>query len=84
MPVYFLFFRIVNVSSVAHKLGPSSKLGMMWDDLNQEKKYVDDRAYSQAKLANVLHAIELAKRLKDSGILAFSLHPGFDAMTSHD
>ena len=66
----------MNVSSVAHKLGPSSKLGIMWDDMNQEKKYDRDRAYSQSKLANILHAMELAKRLKDSGIVAYSLHPG--------
>ena len=66
----------MNVSSVAHKLGPSSKLGIMWDDMNQEKKYDRDRAYSQSKLANILHAMELAKRLKDTGIVAYSLHPG--------
>ena len=66
----------MNVSSVAHRLGPSSKLGIMWDDMNQEKKYDTDRAYSQSKLANILHAMELAKRLKDSGIVAYSLHPG--------
>ena len=66
----------MNVSSVSHKLGPSSKLGIMWDDMNQEKKYDSDRAYSQSKLANILHAMELAKRLKDTGIVAYSLHPG--------
>ena len=64
------------MSSVAHKMGPSSKLGIIWDDMNQEKNYDTSRAYSQSKLANVLHAMELAKRLKDSGIVAFSLHPG--------
>ena len=74
--VLIIFFRIVNVSSVAHKMGPSSKLGIIWDDMNQEKNYDTSRAYSQSKLANVLHAMELAKRLKDSGIVAFSLHPG--------
>ncbi|KAI5400414.1 Short-chain dehydrogenase TIC 32 [Lathyrus oleraceus] len=36
------------------------------------------RAYGQSKLANILHANELAKRLKDDGvnIIANSLHPG--------
>ena len=52
----------------------------MWDDMNQEKKYDRDRAYSQSKLANILHAMELAKRLKDSGIVAYSLHPGNNAI----
>ena len=72
----YTIFRIVNVSSVAYKLGSASKLGIIWDDLNQEKNYDIARAYSQSKLANILHAMELAKRLKDSGIAAFSLHPG--------
>ena len=75
-----LIFGIVNVSSALHRLGPSSKLGIMWDDMNQEKKYDSDRCYSQSKLANILHAMELAKRLKDSGIVAFSLHPGNNAI----
>ena len=70
----------MNVSSVSHKLGPSSKLGIMWDDMNQEKKYDSDRCYSQSKLANILHAMELAKRLKDTGIVAYSLHPGNNAI----
>ena len=78
--VFTSYFRIVNVSSALHRLGPSSKLGIMWDDMNQEKKYDSDRCYSQSKLANILHAMELAKRLKDSGIVAFSLHPGNNAI----
>ncbi len=34
------------------------------------------RAYSQSKLANILHAKKLARDLKDSGITVYSLHPG--------
>ena len=64
------------MSSVLYKL-LIGKVGIMWDDMNQEKNSYDQgKAYAQSKLANILHAKELAKRLKDSGIVAFSLHPG--------
>ena len=65
--------RIVNVSSEAHRW----RKGVIWDDLNMEKMdYDHGQAYTQSKVANIHHAMELAKKLKDSGILAFSLHPG--------
>ena len=65
--------RIVNVSSEAHRW----RKGVIWNDLNMEKmEYDHGQAYTQSKVANILHAMELAKRLEDSGILAFSLHPG--------
>ncbi|THG16598.1 hypothetical protein TEA_014461 [Camellia sinensis var. sinensis] len=40
--------------------------------------YSSARAYGQSKLANILHANELARRLKEDGaeITANSLHPG--------
>jgi hypothetical protein len=31
----------------------------------------------QSKLANVLHALELARRLQGTGVSAFSVHPGW-------
>ncbi|EHA50669.1 hypothetical protein MCOR27_010220 [Pyricularia oryzae] len=34
-------------------------------------------AYGQSKTANILHATELSRRLKKSGVVAFSIHPGF-------
>lgn len=34
------------------------------------------QAYSQSKLANVLFARELSKRLEGSGVTAVSVHPG--------
>ena len=50
---------------------------MNWDDLNAEKgSYSAFRTYANSKLANVLHAKELARRAGDAGIVAFSLHPG--------
>lgn len=49
---------------------------MNWDDLNQEKSYSAIFGYQQSKLANCLFTIELARRLKDTGVVAVSLHPG--------
>lgn len=63
--------RIVNVSSVAHKYGKINK-----DDLNSEKSYNPITAYSQSKLANVLFTRELARKLQDTGVSVYSLHPG--------
>ncbi|CAL5209548.1 unnamed protein product [Lathyrus oleraceus] len=68
--------RIVNVSSEAHKFAYSE--GIRFDKINEQSSYNSWRAYGQSKLANILHANELAKRLKDDGvnIIANSLHPG--------
>ncbi|CAI7620626.1 retinol dehydrogenase [Penicillium manginii] len=64
--------RIVNVSSDGHaKLAP--KEGIVFSDMNMKNFSVWAR-YGHSKLANVLHAKELAKRYPD--ILTFSLHPG--------
>ncbi|KAL3834402.1 hypothetical protein ACJIZ3_009138 [Penstemon smallii] len=68
--------RIVNVSSEAHRL--TYKEGIRFDRLNDEEGYAKWAAYGQSKLANVLHANELGRRLKEEGaeITANSLHPG--------
>ncbi|KAK6117626.1 hypothetical protein DH2020_048641 [Rehmannia glutinosa] len=68
--------RIVNVSSVAHR-SPYNE-GIRFDRLNDEQGYDRLGAYGQSKLANILHANELARRLKEDGaeITANSLHPG--------
>uniref|UniRef100_A0ACD5TY71 Uncharacterized protein n=1 Tax=Avena sativa TaxID=4498 RepID=A0ACD5TY71_AVESA len=68
--------RIVNLSSVAH-LHTHSK-GIRFDELNDEKKYNDKMAYGQSKLANILHAKELSRRLTEEGanITVNSVHPG--------
>jgi len=63
--------RIVNVSSSAHMLGHID-----FDDLMGEKKYKAMRAYGQAKLANLLFAYELARRLAGTGVTVNALHPG--------
>ncbi|GAB4826343.1 Short-chain dehydrogenase TIC 32, chloroplastic [Ancistrocladus abbreviatus] len=68
--------RIVNVSSEAHRL--AYREGIRFDKINDEAGYSSWGAYGQSKLANILHAKELAKRLKEdeAGITANSLHPG--------
>lgn len=70
--------RIVNVSSCFHDkaMGRSGRIDL--DDPNFEKRSYDGwRAYAQSKLANVLHAQELAKRLDPDRVFAASVHPGW-------
>ena len=43
----------------------------------QNKPYDSWKAYSQSKLANLLHAKALAKKYKKKGIAAVAVHPGF-------
>ena len=64
--------RIVNVSSVGHTMIKD----MVWDDLQMERGYNDNRAYFQSKLANVLWTRELARRLAPQGITVNAMHPG--------
>ncbi|GKU89289.1 hypothetical protein SLEP1_g3446 [Rubroshorea leprosula] len=69
--------RIVILSSEAHRF-PYSE-GIRFDKINDESGYSSIRAYGQSKLANVLHANELARRFKQEegvDITANSLHPG--------
>uniref|UniRef100_A0A3Q3J1S7 Uncharacterized protein n=1 Tax=Monopterus albus TaxID=43700 RepID=A0A3Q3J1S7_MONAL len=63
--------RIVVVASVAH-----TWTGLRLDDINSERNYDAMKAYGQSKLANVLFARSLARRLQDTGVSVFSLHPG--------
>jgi NAD(P)-dependent dehydrogenase (short-subunit alcohol dehydrogenase family) len=68
------YARIVSVSSSAHY-----GIDFEFDNLNGEKKYKGFDAYKKSKLANVMFTYELAKRVKDKGITANCLHPGFVA-----
>lgn len=65
--------RIINVASVAHH---GARHGLDFDDLQAERSYSSVQAYNRSKLANVLHARELARRLEGTGVTANSLHPG--------
>ncbi|XP_076953213.1 short-chain dehydrogenase TIC 32, chloroplastic-like [Bidens hawaiensis] len=71
--------RIALVASDFHKL--TYKGGIMFDKLNDEKSYNSLYAYGQSKLANILHAKELARRLKEEGadVTINALHPGIIA-----
>jgi NAD(P)-dependent dehydrogenase (short-subunit alcohol dehydrogenase family) len=68
--------RVVTVSSTAHKFGRIN-----FDDLQSERSYQRWRAYGQSKLANLLFALELDRRLRASGadVLSVAAHPGYAA-----
>jgi retinol dehydrogenase-14 len=63
--------RIVTVASAGHRQGT-----LDFDDLGYERGYSIMRAYTRSKLANVLFAAELARRLAGTGVTSNSLHPG--------
>ncbi|KAJ7541110.1 hypothetical protein O6H91_10G046600 [Diphasiastrum complanatum] len=69
--------RIVNLSSIAYLAAYAG--GIQFEFLNDKKRYTDRGAYGQSKLANILHANELARRFKAEGvnISVNSVHPGF-------
>ncbi|GAA4583893.1 SDR family NAD(P)-dependent oxidoreductase [Planotetraspora phitsanulokensis] len=64
--------RIVSVSSNAHRVSP-----IVFDDIMFERRpYEEWSAYGQSKTANVLFAVEAAKRWAADGITANALMPG--------
>lgn len=70
--------RIVNLSSCYHDRAMGREGDIHFDDLFFERsKYDGWTAYAQSKLANLLHARELARRLAGTGVTAVSVHPGW-------
>jgi len=65
--------RVVNVASRIHRRA-SLDLGQVEDP--ESTPYRAQAAYAQSKLANVLHAFALARRVAARGISANCLHPG--------
>ncbi|WP_446741806.1 oxidoreductase [Silvibacterium acidisoli] len=65
--------RIVTVSSIAHRGGK-----IRLDDPNWDRGYEPWPAYRQSKLANLLFAFELDRRIREmhEGILSVAVHPG--------
>ena len=63
--------RIVNVASGAHKVGK-----IHFEDINLTRHFNVIKAYAQSKLANVLFTRELARRIKNKGIIVNCCHPG--------
>lgn len=68
--------RVVTVSSLNHRGGQ-----MRFDDLQGERHYSRWGAYAQSKLANLLFAFELERRLKAGGwrLISVAAHPGYSA-----
>jgi len=65
--------RIVIVASAAHY----GARGIDFDAVRRPTRSITGmREYSVSKLANVLHAQELARRLEGSGVTTYALHPG--------
>jgi len=75
--------RVVTVSSIAHKQTPK-----FWvDDLNYEHRfYQRNLAYAQSKLANLMFARELQRRLVAAGspLRSYAVHPGVSATELFD
>ena len=63
--------RVVTVASIGHRRGT-----LDFADLGFERGYGVMKAYTRSKLANVLFAAELARRLAGTGVTSNSLHPG--------
>jgi NAD(P)-dependent dehydrogenase (short-subunit alcohol dehydrogenase family) len=66
--------RVVVVSSAAHRAAPAE--GIAFDNLDGARGYRPWQAYGITKLANLLFARELARRLGGGGRTANALHPG--------
>ena len=68
--------RVVTLSSGMHHAGRID-----FDDLQSRRRYRRWRAYSQSKLANLLFAFELERRLRAAGstIRSLAAHPGWAA-----
>lgn len=64
--------RVVTVASEAHRGGSLAFI----DDPDAERSWSGVRAYSNSKLANVLFAFELARRLQGTRVASFAVHPG--------
>ncbi|MEM7157066.1 MAG: SDR family oxidoreductase [Myxococcota bacterium] len=70
--------RVVCVSSVAHAGMRNAPATLELDDLAFEsREYTGMSAYNQSKLAIVIYARQLAKRLEGTGVSVFSTHPGW-------
>ena len=69
------------IESRATVIGTASVANTMYakidiDDLQNARKYSPNKAYGDAKLANILFARELDFRFRSQGIAAASFHPG--------
>ncbi|MBB6463074.1 SDR family NAD(P)-dependent oxidoreductase [Flammeovirga kamogawensis] len=68
--------RIVTVGSMGYDMGLKT---IKFDDLNWDKDYTANDAYSQSKLAQIMSIYELQNRLDKAGkkeVKAYACHPG--------
>lgn len=65
--------RVVTIASIAHKQGR-----IHFDDLQSERRYDAMAAYRQSKLANLMLALEMDRRLRAAGsrVMSVAAHPG--------
>ena len=63
---------VVNTSSIAHRLFGHLDV----DDLDNARRFSPNKAYGDAKLANVLFAKSLHTRFHAQGLSAVAFHPG--------
>lgn len=70
--------RIVVVASLGYKMGLRA---INFDDMNWERKYGANTAYSQSRLAQMMFAYELQDRAKAAGksVQVYVCHPGSSA-----
>ncbi|MDD4181277.1 MAG: oxidoreductase [Victivallaceae bacterium] len=68
--------RVISLASIAHRSGK-----IHFNDLNFKRKYSAFAAYSQSKLACLIFAKELQRRLDKSGskVLSVAAHPGISS-----
>ncbi len=66
--------RVVTESSGAHRIGRIN-----FDDLQGERRYIRWLAYGQSKLANLMFAFELQRRVTEAGtsLRSMAAHPGY-------
>ncbi|KAH7052606.1 hypothetical protein BKA57DRAFT_490858 [Linnemannia elongata] len=68
--------RVVMISSIAHEAFPP-RVGIDFDTLNDPTKSTDLSRYGRSKLANVLFAKALARRVANDNVYVNACHPGF-------
>jgi NAD(P)-dependent dehydrogenase (short-subunit alcohol dehydrogenase family) len=66
--------RVVTVASLAHR-----RASLDLDDLNAERSYVPNAIYARTKLANLIFALEFARRAAAAGspLKSIAAHPGW-------
>ncbi len=66
--------RVVSVASLAHR-----RAAIDWEDLQSQRSYQPMRAYGQSKLAMLIFALELQRRVEQNGwkLRSIAAHPGW-------